>query len=75
MAKMCPKCGNSWKKFHGPWTMERVMELFFGLESLLYKVFLTQFHKFHEFHHFFFGLAENFFGLEIPYIEESILRG
>tara|TARA_R110000824_G_scaffold6350_3_gene29458 strand:- start:109 stop:276 length:168 start_codon:yes stop_codon:yes gene_type:complete len=55
--------------------MERVMELFFGLESLLYKVFLTQFHKFHEFHHFFFGLAENFFGLEIPYIEESILRG
>jgi len=71
MAKKWPKCGNSWKKFHGPRTMERVMELFFGLEPLLYKVFLIQLHKFHEFHHFFIGIAEKLFGLEIPYIGKS----
>jgi len=41
MAEKWPKCGFSWKKFHGPRTMERVMELFFGLEPLLYKVFLA----------------------------------
>ena len=51
--------------------MERVMELFFGLEPLLYKVFLIQLHKFHEFHHFFIGIAEKLFGLEIPYIGKS----
>ena len=74
MAEKWHKCVHPWKKFHGSRTMERVMELFFGLEPLLYKVFLTQFHKFHEFHHFFFRLSEKLFGLEIPYIGKSVIR-